>query len=451
MLYSIRWRLLISFALVSAVSLGMATLFVSQAASSEIEQFQDRTESQRSERLTTMLAREYARSQGWAGAQNMLEYIGELYSQRVVVVNQSGLVVADSSNSLVGRFIDAPVKSDRRLRVLGPGGHVGIMLINPSPLPGEPPVALTESNLPSINRFLIWSGLSAAGVAILLTFSLSRRILAPVNSLSRAARALARGDFVSRVDVRSRDEVGQLAQTFNSMASELAATEEIRRTLVADVAHELRTPLSNIRGYLEAIGDGMLSADKATLGSMHEEVLLLTRLIEDLQQLALAESGQLKLDIKPCELSEVVKKAVAGLQPQLESKGITITTDVSTGALIQADPERIGQVLRNLLANSANYTSSGGNISVSVLKRNDEIQVDVQDTGAGIPEDELRFVFERFYRVDKSRSRATGGVGLGLTIAKRLVEAHGGSITVQSQEGLGSTFTFVLPANTAVS
>ena len=451
MLYSIRWRLLISFVLVSAVSLGMAALFVSRAASSEIEQFQDRTESQRSERLKTMLAREYARSQGWTGAQNMLEYIGELYSQRVLVVNRNGLVVADSRNSLVGNFLDRSIKSDRTLGVVGPVGNVGTILINPRPLPDETSLALTESNLPSINRFLIWSGLSAAGVTIALTVFLSRRILAPVESLSTAARALARGDFSRRVEVRSKDEVGQLARTFNSMASELAATEELRRTLVADVAHELRTPLSNIRGYLEAMRDGMLSADKATLGSMHEEVLLLTRLIEDLQQLALAESGQLRLDIKPCDLSQLVMSAVAGLQPQIEPKGINITTDVGGGTMVQADPERIGQVLRNLLANAANYTSSGGNIRISVLQSSDEIRVEVQDTGTGIPEEELPFVFERFYRVDKSRSRATGGVGLGLTIAKRLVEAHGGKINVESREGLGSTFTFVIPTHAADS
>ena len=240
----------------------MAAFFVSRAASSEIEQFQDRAEAQRSQRLQTLLAREYARSQGWVGVQRMLGQFGEVYSQRAVVVDPRGLIVADSSRVMnrVGTFVKPNLKSDRRLVVAGPGGNLGTLLINPEPLPNDPIGASQESSLPSINRFLVWSGLSAAGAALVLTFFLSRRILAPVESLSRAARDLARGDFSHRVQVRSRDEVGELARTFNTMAAELAATEEMRRHLVADVAHELRTPLSNIRGYLEAIRDGVLKA-----------------------------------------------------------------------------------------------------------------------------------------------------------------------------------------------
>ena len=282
-------------------------------------------------------------------------------------------------------------------------------------------------------------------MAIVLTFFLSRRILAPVESLSRAAGALASGDFSRRVPVQSRDEVGALAQTFNTMAEELARTEEIRRSLVADVAHELRTPVSNIRGYLEAIQDGLVKTDQGTLDSMHEEVLILTRLIEDLQELALADSGQLHLDIQPCDMSDLVRRAVTALQNRAEAKGIEVDADVPGPAPIQADPERIGQILRNLLANAANYTPAGGSIRVGVVRTEDGTVVNVEDTGKGISQEELPYVFERFYGVDKSRSRATGGVGLGLTNAKRLVEAHGGNITVRSRLGAGTTFTFTLP------
>ena len=447
MFYSLRWRLLLSFVLVIAVALGMTAFFASRAATREMERFQDRRETERSERLKTMLVRQYTQSQGWHGVQIMLEQVGEIYSERVVVINRSGQVVADSRRTIVGRFMVSSVKSDRKLVVVGPGGEVGTMLINPNPLPGETAAPLPESNLPSINRFLIWSGLLAVGLAGILTFFLSRRILAPVESLSRAARALARGDFSRRVDVRSKDEVGELARTFNIMAQDLSRTEEIRRSLVADVAHELRTPLSNIRGYVEAIRDGVVSPDAATLGSIHEEVLLLTRLIEDLQELALAESGQLTLHIQPCDLSDLAKKAVAGVQPYANAKGVTIGIEPLGVEETHADPERIGQVLRNLLVNAANYTAAGGRVQISVNRREHGIEVSVQDSGPGIPEEELPYLFERFYRVDKSRSRATGGVGLGLTIAKRLVEAHGGSITVRSQVGHGSTFAFVLPVS----
>ncbi|MCE2462967.1 MAG: HAMP domain-containing protein [Dehalococcoidia bacterium] len=448
MFYSIRWRLLFSFVVVIGVALGMAAFFASRAANTEIEQYQDRTEALRSERLQAMLAREYAQSQGWQEAQGMLEQIGEIYSQRVIVVNRGGQVVADSHSLLVGRFMVGPVKSDRRLVVVGPGGDVGTMLVNPEPLPGETEVLPVETNVPSLSRIFIWSGILAGGVALILTLFLSRRILAPVESLSRAARALAGGDFSRRVEARSKDEVSELGRTFNTMADELARTEEIRSSLVADVAHELRTPLSNVKGYLEAIKDGVVSPDEATLESMHEEVLLLTRLIEDLQELALAESGRMTLHIELCDLAELARKAVVSIQPQAEAKDIKLRMYAASEVLIHADPGRIGQVIRNLLVNASNYTPSGGSIRVVVNRREDEAWVSVEDTGSGIPNEELPHVFERFHRVDRSRSRATGGVGLGLTIAKQLVEAHGGKIMVSSQNGKGSTFTFTIPAGT---
>ena len=447
MIHSLRWRLLLSFVAVIAVAMGMTAFFASRAASSEIERFQDRTEIQQSERLKTELGKQYDESKDWHGAQQWLEQVAQIYFERVVVVNQRGQVVADSSRAWIGRFVEGPPESERVLPVGDSEETVGTMLINPSPLPDEPASPLEpDSSLPSIDSFLIWGGALAGAVAIGLTFFLSRRILAPVESLSRAAGALTKGDFSSRVSVRSRDEVGELARTFNTMAEEMARTEEIRRNLVADVAHELRTPLSNIRGYLEGIKDRLISPDTPTVDSMHEEVLILTRLIEDLQDLALAESGQLALHLQECDLDDLVRKAVSGIQPQADAKGIGIEVDVLANAAVQADPERIGQVLRNLLANAANYTPSGGEIRVTVAREADDLEVRVADTGAGIPDEELPYVFERFYRVDKSRSRATGGVGLGLTIARRLVEAHGGRISVQSLEGQGTTFTFMLPA-----
>ncbi len=447
MFYSLRWRLLLSFVLVIAVALGMAAFFTSRAASNEMERFQEERATERSERLKAMLSRQYAQSRDWRRVQVVLEQVGQIYSERVVVINRGGQVVADSRRSVVGRFMGSPVRSERILTVAGPGGEVGTILVNPETLPGESAAVLLEPDLPSINRFLIWSGLLAVALAGVLTFFLSRRILAPVESLSKAARAMARGDFSRRVEARSRDEVGDLARTFNTMAQDLSKTEEIRRSLVADVAHELRTPLSNIRGYLEAIRDGVVSPDAATLDSMHEEVQLLTRLIEDLQELALAESGQLTLHIQHCDLSDLVRKAVAAVQPHADAKGISIGVAPLDTAEVQADPGRIGQVLRNLLVNATNYTPSGGAVQVTVSPVRDGVEVSVQDSGPGIPPEDLPYLFERFYRVDKSRSRATGGVGLGLTIAKRLVEAHGGAINVRSQAGSGSTFYFTLPSN----
>jgi signal transduction histidine kinase len=318
----------------------------------------------------------------------------------------------------------------------------------PPPPPGE--IAAQEASVSSlsssINRYLLWGGLLAVAVAAVATLLLSRRILRPVESLAHAARGLSRGDFSQRVDVRSKDEFGELAKTFNSMAEDLERTEQLRRNLVADVAHELRTPLSNIQGHLEAIRDGLLRPEPATFDSIYEEVLLLARLVEDLQELTLAEAGQLTLVRQSADVAEIVRRAVIAAHPPAEAKGLTIEAKLPEGqAIAEVAPERIGQVLRNLLSNAITHTSVGGHITVDLKDDGGELHIGVEDTGDGIPPEDLPYVFERFYRADPSRVRATGGAGLGLTIARRLVEAHGGTIGVESEVGKGSRFTFTLP------
>jgi signal transduction histidine kinase len=294
---------------------------------------------------------------------------------------------------------------------------------------------------------LILSGLLAAAVAMVLTFFLSQRIVAPVESLAKVAQSVARQDFSVRAEVKSRDEVGELSRIFNSMIVDLSHTEELRRNLVADLAHELRTPVTNVRGYIEGVADGVMAPDTTTLGSMHDEVLLLSRLIDDLQDLALAESGKLPFQRQPCDLGGVAQRALAAVQQRAQARQITLQVDVPAELPFQADPERISQVLRNLLANAVEYTPRGGQVSLRAWDCGPEIQLAVRDTGPGIPAEDLPYIFERFYRVDKSRSRATGGVGLGLTIARRLVEAHGGNLSVRSEPGEGTEFMVRLPRN----
>jgi len=251
------------------------------------------------------------------------------------------------------------------------------------------------------------------------------------------------------VRVETQDEVGELARTFNNMAEELGQAEQLRRNLVADVAHELRTPMSNIQGFVESLQDGVMKADQRTLESMHEEVLLLSHLVDDLQELALTEAGQLKLDVQQLDLSEVARRAVAAARPRAEAKKVHLEADLPPSVVVRGDERRLAQVLGNLLANAINYTPAGGRVGISMASKGGEVEIRVTDTGVGIPPDELPHIFERFYRVDKSRSRATGGVGLGLTIARRLVEAHGGRIAVQSEVGKGSTFVVTLSTDSS--
>ena len=454
MLHSVRWRLFLSFILVIVVVIGTVGVFVARTASNEIGNYDARARQARSERIEALMSEFYANEHGWQGVDATVVQISRLYGQRVVLTDRQGNVLADSAGLFTG-WSGQFEPTGRVIQLISADGTVlGTVLIDPLPRPGmgppaPPPVASNEqaSDLAgSINWYLVWGGLAALGVASALTFFLSKRLLAPAETLAGAARALGGGDLSYRVNVRSKDEFGELAKTFNAMATDLEQTEELRRNVVADVAHELRTPLSNIRGYLEAMRDGMLEPDTTTIGSIYEEALLLERLVTDLQELALADAGQLTLLHRSTDMRDIINQALVALQIEARSKNLSLAAELpEEPAIVDVDPERVGQVLRNLLSNAISYTPEEGRVSVQLVEEGGTLRVNVVDTGPGIPAADLPYVFERFYRVDKSRARSTGGAGLGLTIAKRLVEAHGGTMEVTSELGEGSCFSFTLP------
>jgi len=271
-------------------------------------------------------------------------------------------------------------------------------------------------------------------------------MMSPIGVLAGAARRLGHGDLSQRVRLQGEGEVASLAEAFNSMAADLEYAEQLRRNMVADVAHELRTPLSNIRGYLEAMRDGIIEPDAAAMRSLNEEASLLSRLVNELQELSLAEAGELKLVYQAEDITKLVNQAVLPWQRQVAAKEISLSLDLPDDLpLVTIDWQRVNEVLHNLLENAVAHTPKGGAIKVTASARGKWLEVSVSDTGEGIPAEDLPHIFERFYRVDKSRARATGGSGLGLTIARRLVEAHGGRITVESKLGKGSRFSFTLP------
>jgi signal transduction histidine kinase len=298
----------------------------------------------------------------------------------------------------------------------------------------------------AVTRSLVVGVLVGGGVAVALALAFSRRILLPVAALTAAARRMERGDLSQRVAVHAQDEIGQLAHAFNAMADGLARTEQLRRTMVTDVAHELRTPLTNLRGYLEALRDGVAQPRQKVIDSLYEEALLLNHLVDDLQDLTLAEAGQLSLYRQPADVPALLTAAAQALGPRADLKHISLTVDhVADLPLVDVDPKRIGQVLRNLLANAITYTPEGGSVRLSAEANADAVTIRVHDSGVGIAPAHLPNVFERFYRVDPSRARATGGAGIGLAIVKRLTEAHGGTVAVQSAPNRGSTFSFTIP------
>ena len=442
MFHSLRFRLFLTFVVLITVTLGVVALFASRTTNTEFQRYVEQGGRLRRGRFEAVLRLYYSQTGSWQGVQPLLEQIEQISGERIVLADRTGRIIADSSGKLEGQFVSRNWGAPVALATVQ-GQPVGLIYVNPV---GPPASSGEDSFLGAVNRSL-WLAVAAAGLAaVLLTIFLSQRILGPVEALTVAARRMEKGDLSQRVQVRSSDEIGALAHAFNAMADGLARIEQLRRNMVNDVAHELRTPLASIRGYLEALRDGVVAPSPQIVDSLYEEAMLLNRLVDDLQELALAEAGQLKLDRQPTDLAAVVQQAVGSLLPEASAKELTIQTELPDLPQVDADPQRVGQVLRNLLRNAVAYTPAGGEITVLARPVGAEVEVSVRDTGIGIAPEHLPYIFERFYRVDQSRARSTGGAGLGLSIVKGLVEAHGGHIRVESEVGKGSTFTFTLPS-----
>jgi signal transduction histidine kinase len=300
----------------------------------------------------------------------------------------------------------------------------------------------------AVGRALVLGVVLGGGLAALLARAFAQRILRPIDALTDAARQLRAGQLEQRVPESGDAELVQLGQAFNRMAERLARTEQLRRTLVTDIAHELRTPLSNVRGYLEALEDGVVQPSPAVLACLREETALLARLVDDLQELSLAEAGKLALHLEQVAVPALLDSAAQALAAQAAARNLRLSISAAPELPpVLADPRRIGQVLRNLLANAITHTPPGGSITLAALPAPGGVTLAVSDTGSGIPADHLPHVFERFYRVDQSRARATGGAGLGLAIVRQFLRAHGSEVGIESQPGEGTTVRFTLAAN----
>ena len=303
----------------------------------------------------------------------------------------------------------------------------------------------------AINEILAAGAVVAFLIAVAVSFFTSKRIVEPIEAMTQASQRIAAGDYQERVQVHSEDELGTLAHSFNQMAQTLAQTEERRRQLIGDVAHELRTPLASIKSAMAALIDGVLPAELETYLNIQREVSRVQRLVHDLEELSLAEAGQLPLSRRLVTLADLIGTATDLLLVQFEDKGVALHIEPRADARREAcqlsvDPSRMTQVLLNLLGNALQYTEEGGEVTVRAWCEQPNVLIAVQDSGVGISEEHLPHLFERFYRVDKSRSRISGGSGVGLTISKHIVEAHGGRIWGESQGlGEGSTFTVSLP------
>jgi two-component system OmpR family sensor kinase/two-component system sensor histidine kinase BaeS len=480
-------KLMGAFALVILIGGVVDALLVNHATSGQFSQYVTQSGQAWAQRLAPTLATYYARNGSWQGVgallgtatspagvpnQNSGWMMGDMMGQeqnwgmgashetdsmmmgndmwawmgsRLLLADVQGRVIADSAASATSEQL-SPADLNAGTAVLVNGTRVGTLLAvqstaNPTP----------ASNFLAGVQQSTWIGsLAAALIALVLGFILFRQIVAPVGAVTSAAQRIAAGQLDQRVPVHSQDEIGQLATSFNQMADALANDRQLRRTMIADIAHELRTPLTVIQANLEAMLDGVLPTSSEEIASLRDEAALLKRLIDDLRLLSLAEAGQLKLEREPVDVGALATSAIEHVRPQAEAGGVELETEIAAHLpVVNADADRLRQVIGNLLSNALRHTPGGGRVTLRATlqsSRQPVIKVEVIDTGTGIALEDLPHVFDRFYRADKSRSRSSGGSGIGLTIVKQLVEAHSGQVGVESQPGKGTTFSFTLPA-----
>lgn len=454
-----RARLLLSFTLVVLVSVIGVVVFARQGAASTVRTFMYRGSMIGSDELVADLQAFYTQYGSWQGVESVLGGVGRgqgqgqgmmhgqgqgmMMGQRLRLADAQGVVVADTTTQPVGKL--STDEKEAAIPIKVNGRTVGYL----SWQGGMAFTAADETFLVSrLTRAAISAGLIAGGLSLLLALLLSYNLMRPVRELTQAARRLGEHDLSQRVRVSGKDELAELARTFNRMADSLQQAEESRRALTADIAHELRTPLSVQRANLEAMQDGVYPLTPDNLAPVLEQNLLLTRLVDDLRTLALADAGQLTLERTPTDLPALVQRVVERFQPQAAARRITLEFDTGTTSASltpNLDPQRIEQILSNLLSNALRYTPDNGQVTVHMRNASQAVQISIQDSGPGIPLESLPRVFERFYRVDRSRSRSEGGSGLGLAIARQLAEAHGGSLVAANHPQGGAVFTLSLP------
>jgi signal transduction histidine kinase len=444
-----RLKLFLAFTLLVLVSVSLVAVIARHGAINEVRSFMFRGGMYGLSDLTVSLENYYRLNGSWNGVQSVftpgrgMSGLAGMMNQRLLLADSSGTIIA--GNQAVGagaQLTSAQLDSAIPLTISGnlvgylyASGGVGISLRN------------QETVLTQLNRAVWVAGLVAGALGLVLALALAYTLLRPVRALTFAAQQLATGDLSHRVDVRGNDELASLGQAFNQMADSLQQAEEARRSMTADIAHELRNPLAVQRANLEALQDGVYPLTAENLGPVIEQNLLLTRLVDDLRTLALADAGQIELERTSIDFSALVKRVVEHFQPQAGSQQVRleVTSPDNPIPSLSVDPIRLEQVLTNLLSNAMRYTPPGGHIELSLTANSNTVQLSIHDSGPGIPEQAMPYIFERFYRADKSRARAEGGTGLGLTIARQLARLHGGDLTASNHPSGGAVFTLTLP------
>jgi signal transduction histidine kinase len=456
---TLRGRLIAMVAALVAVTLGTAAIISTRVAHYEIRKFDIEVHAGRRPLIPKVVADYYRTHGSWVGVEPAVEAMARAAESDVALFDAQKHLAA-TSKALRGATLDLgpdgtltitrTIAGGRtRELIRGPqmvvrdanGGTAGSIFILPAHND-----ALRPAPMRSLDRSFFWTFLGATLFGIVMAVAIARWISVPVERLTEAARRMESGDLAVRVEPAGGAELAELARGFNAMAAALDRNEEQRKRMVSDVAHELRAPLTNIRCELESMQDGLTAPTPERIASLHEETMHLAHLVDDLQDLALAEAGRLEIDAQPVSVVSLARRAAASMEMPARERGVTIRCDGDDEILVLADARRAVQILTNLLANAVAHMEKPGEVRITWQRNGSEAIIHVIDSGVGIPADELPRIFERFYRVDVSRSRTTGGAGLGLSIVRQLVAAHGGRVWAESVVGVGSTFSFTLPA-----
>ena len=450
-----RLRLILSFILIVIVSVVSVALIARRQTVTAVNTFIHRGGLSGTEGLVRNLEEYFATNDTWEGVETFFRRQGwgmgqgqgqnstsGSNDQRLQLADANGLILVDTQDKNPGGRLTLTERS-RSVRLEVDGQTVGYLLPETSSQISQ---IATDALITRINQAAFSAAILASVVAVVLALFLSYRLLRPVGELTQASQKLAAGDLSHRVPVRGSDELATLANTFNQMAASLQLAESRRRALTADIAHELRTPLAVQRAHLEALEDGIYDLTLDSLKPIEEHNHLLTRLVDDLRMLALADSGQLELVRTPTAIIELIKRVISRVEPQAADRHVQIQHALDESPLsLSLDAQRIEQILHILLDNAMRYTQDGGVILVQCSFISDQCVLTVRDNGPGIPPEDLTRIFERFYRADKSRSRADGGTGLGLSIARKIAQAHGGDLAADNHPEGGAVFTLNLP------
>jgi two-component system, OmpR family, sensor histidine kinase BaeS len=445
---SLSAKLILAFLTVSLAGVLLVAVLAGRVTAGEFGHFMLR---QNQEFLLETLSLYYQEQGSWAGAAALLRAgqmrgHGQMHGMGpaldVALADSSGRIVVPGAGHRTGTQVSAAILR-QGVAIEVEGQQVGTLLGGQAV-----PIVMMQTAaiefLQRVNRAIFLATIGAAFLALFLGTWLARALTRPLRELTAATRAVAGGDFDRHVPVRSEDELGQLAAAFNQMSADLSHGRELRRQMTADIAHELRTPLSVILGHAEALRDGVLPANAATFEVVHEEALRLNRLVDDLRTLSLAEAGELELIRRPIAPARLLSQVAAAQAPRAAQQNVSLQTEVAPDLPpVAMDPDRMAQVLGNLLDNALRHTPAEGQVTLAAEASNGAVLFRVSDSGPGIDPADLPHVFDRFYRADKSRRR--GGSGLGLAIARSIVDAHNGRIWAESPPGRGARFFIQLP------